>query len=38
MLAGRWIEVPITISLAVMGAILAVSALASVRQGIGNRE
>ena len=38
MLSGRWIEVPITISLAVMGAILAVSALASVRQGIGNRE
>ena len=29
MLAARWIEVPITLSLAVMGAILAVSAAAS---------
>jgi tellurite resistance protein TerC len=30
MLAARWIEVPITLSLAVMGAILAVSAAISV--------
>jgi hypothetical protein len=29
MLAARWIEVPITLSLALMGAILAVCALAS---------
>src|ERR1039458_7828237 len=33
MLAARWIEVPITISLAVMGAILAVCAVISWRSG-----
>jgi tellurite resistance protein TerC len=41
MLASKWIEVPITLSLAVMGAILAVCALASVAAGsgkAGNRE
>jgi tellurite resistance protein TerC len=38
MLAARWIEVPITISLAVMGAILAVCAVVSARQEIGIRE
>ena len=41
MLAARWIEVPITISLAVMGGILAVCALGSCmakEQGLGNRE
>jgi tellurite resistance protein TerC len=43
MLAARWIEVPITISLAVMGGILAVCAVVSWtagnrEQGIGNRE
>jgi tellurite resistance protein TerC len=42
MLGARWIEVPITLSLAVMGAILAVSAVVSViagnrEQGLGNR-
>jgi tellurite resistance protein TerC len=36
MLAAHWIEVPITLSLAVMGAILAVCAVVSVRTG--NRE
>jgi len=43
MLAARWIEVPITLSLAVMGAILTACALVSWmvgyrEQGIGNRE
>ena len=43
MLAARWIEVPITISLAVMGGILAVCAVVSwiagsEEQGIGNRD
>jgi tellurite resistance protein TerC len=38
MLGARWIEVPITLSLAIMGAILAVCAVASVRQGSGIRE
>ena len=41
MLAARWIDVPITLSLAVIGAILAVCAVVSWvagRQGIGNRE
>lgn len=41
MLAAQWIEVPITLSLALMGAILAICALASwaaEMQGIGNRE
>jgi tellurite resistance protein TerC len=45
MLAAHWIEVPITLSLAIMGAILAVSAIASMgkrqgtrEQGLGNRE
>jgi tellurite resistance protein TerC len=36
MLAARWIEVPITLSLAVMGAILAICAVISVLAG--NRE
>jgi tellurite resistance protein TerC len=41
MLGARWIEVPITLSLAIMGAILAVCAVVSViagirEQGIGN--
>jgi tellurite resistance protein TerC len=36
MLGARWIEVPITLSLAVMGAILAVCAVVSVI--VGNRE
>jgi tellurite resistance protein TerC len=36
MLAARWIEIPITLSLAVMGAILAVCAVASWMAG--NRE
>ena len=38
MLASRWLELPITISLAVIGVILAVCALASwkeIKQGIG---
>jgi tellurite resistance protein TerC len=43
MLAAHWIEIPIVPSLAVIGAILAVCALLSwrqgiVKQGIGNRE
>jgi tellurite resistance protein TerC len=41
MLAARWIDVRITVSLAVMGAILAVCAVVSWmagRQGIGDRE
>jgi tellurite resistance protein TerC len=43
MLGARWIEVPITLSLAIMGAILAVCAVVSViagirDQGTGNRE
>jgi tellurite resistance protein TerC len=41
MLAARWIDVPITLSLALMGAIVAVCAVVSWmagRQGIGNRE
>jgi tellurite resistance protein TerC len=43
MLAARWIAVPITISLAVMGGILAVCAVVSwfignTEQGIGNTE
>jgi tellurite resistance protein TerC len=39
MLAARWIEIPITISLAAMGAILGVCAVVSmVAQGIGNRD
>ena len=33
MLAGHWIEVPITISLAIMGAILGICALVSVLAG-----
>jgi tellurite resistance protein TerC len=42
MLAGHWLEVPITISLAIMGLILGVCAVASVmaqskEQGTGNR-
>lgn len=43
MLTARWIDVPITLSLAVMGAILAVCAVVSWmagsgEKGIGNRE
>jgi len=43
MLTARWIEVPITLSLAIMAAILAVCAVTSWiaqrrEQGIGNRE
>jgi tellurite resistance protein TerC len=43
MLAGRWIAVPITLSLAVMGAILAVCAVGSAvagieKQGPGTRD
>ncbi len=43
MLAARWLEVPITLSLAIMAAILAVCAATSWiaqrrEQGIGNRE
>lgn len=48
MLASRWIEVPITLSLAIVGAILAVCVMASVavkrpvagvgEQGSGNRD
>jgi tellurite resistance protein TerC len=39
MLAARWIEIPITISLAAMGAILGVCAVVSMAaQGIGNRD
>jgi tellurite resistance protein TerC len=34
MLAARWIDVPITLSLAVMGGILAVCAVVSVRAGV----
>jgi tellurite resistance protein TerC len=37
MLAARWIEIPITLSLAVMGAILAVCAVASWMAGLGTR-
>ena len=36
MLASRWFEIPITLSLAIMGAILAVCALLSLKAG--NRE
>jgi len=42
MLAARWLEVPITISLAIMGAILAVCAVVSMmaggKQGVGIRD
>ncbi len=43
MLAARWVEVPITISLAVIGVVLAVCGTASVmakgrEQGTGNRD
>ena len=43
MLAAHWIEIPITLSLAVMAAILAVCAVTSIKagtrvEGIGNRE
>jgi tellurite resistance protein TerC len=34
MLAARWIEVPITLSLAIMGAILAICAVVSLKAGI----
>jgi hypothetical protein len=34
MLAARWIDVPITLSLAVMGAILAVCAVVSMLAGM----
>ncbi len=41
MLAARWLDIPITLSLAIMGAILAICAIASWigrDKGIGNRE
>jgi hypothetical protein len=40
MLADPWIEVPITISLAVMGGILAVTAAAGMigTKGLGTRD
>ncbi len=38
MLAAKWFDVPVAVSLVVIGAILAVCAGASVVQGIGNRE
>jgi len=38
MLAAKWVDVPVTWSLVVIGVILAVCAVASVRQGIGARE
>jgi tellurite resistance protein TerC len=38
MLGARWIEVPITLSLAIMGATLAVCAVVSMKQGTGIRE
>jgi tellurite resistance protein TerC len=43
MLGARWIEIPVTLSLAIMGGILAICAVASWglgarEQGIGNRE
>jgi tellurite resistance protein TerC len=38
MLAAKWVDVPVTLSLVVIGVILAVCAAASIRQGIGNRE
>lgn len=38
MLAARWIDVPVTLSLAVMGAILAVCAVVSWMAGKGTRE
>jgi len=38
MLAAKWVDVPATLSLVVIGVILAVCAAASMRQGLGNRE
>jgi tellurite resistance protein TerC len=41
MLAARWLEIPITLSLAIIGAILSICAIASWigrDKGIGNRE
>jgi tellurite resistance protein TerC len=38
MLAAHWIEIPITVSLAVIGGILVVTAVASQLQGTGNRK
>jgi tellurite resistance protein TerC len=38
MLAAKWIDVPVTLSLVVIGVILAVCAVASLRQGIGKRD
>lgn len=38
MLGARWIEVPITVSLAVMGGILAVCAVVSLGQGLATRD
>ena len=39
MLAARWIGAPVTVSLAVIGAILAACALGTwMKQGLGNRE
>ncbi len=34
MLGAHWFEIPITISLAIMGAILAICAVGSLRQGL----
>jgi tellurite resistance protein TerC len=38
MLTAHWIDLPITLSLAVMGAILAVCAVVSIKQGSGIRD
>jgi tellurite resistance protein TerC len=38
MLAAKWVDVPVTGSLVVIGVILAAMAAVSWRQGIGNRE
>ena len=38
MLAAKWVDVPVTLSLVVIGVILAACAAASLRPGIGNRE
>jgi tellurite resistance protein TerC len=37
MLAAKWVDVPVTWSLVAIGLILAVCAVASARQGMGNR-
>ena len=38
MLAARWIDVPVTISLVVIGAILAVMAVVSLSSGVKERQ